>query len=148
MNLHKIANRAVQTVHPNEKIILFLAKGQKNSFGIVKSLYRAPIQLEAQVQNDADSGLLHADTVNQTGHAKRFYVNKYDADKLLSPQALIRQQERTGDIVQCADGSFWLVTQVLEEFDLHVVLKAELLTQVPDFSEHDWYPTWQNNRQK
>lgn len=33
---------------------------------------------------------------------------------------------------------------VRSEFDLHTVLKAELLTKEPDFSEQDWYENWRN----
>lgn len=139
MNLHKIANAAVKTVHPNEVITLFKALGQVNEFGIVKAKYLAPEVFEAQVQDDADSGLTHSDTVNQTGHAKRFYVNKYDGGSGLEPHDLVRQKNRTGDIILRKDGTYWLVTAVIEEFDLHTVLKAELLTKEPDFSEQDWY---------
>ncbi|MDE5682493.1 MAG: hypothetical protein K2I05_09265 [Mailhella sp.] len=139
MNLHKIANAAVKTVHPNEYITLFKALGQVNELGIVKAKYLAPETLEAQVQDDADSGITHGDTVNQTGHAKRFYVNKYDGKSGLEPHDLVRQKTRTGDIILRADGTYWLVTAVIEEFDLHVVLKAEILTKAPDFSGQDWY---------
>lgn len=139
MNLHKIANAAVKNVHPNEYVTLFKSVGQVNVKGIVKSQYLAPELMEAQVQEDADSGLRHTDTVNQTGHVKRFYVNKYNDANRLSPMSLMRQKQRQGDIILRADGTYWLVTQVLEEFDLHVVLKAELLTEPPDFSMQDWY---------
>lgn len=144
MNLHKIANAAVKTVHPNEVITLFKALGQVNELGIVKAKYLAPEALEAQVQDDADSGLTHSDTVNQTGHAKRFYLNKYSENSSLEPHDLVRQKNRTGDIILMADGTYWLVTAVIEEFDLHTVLKAELLTKEPDFSGQDWYENWRN----
>ena len=139
MNLHRIANAAVRNVNPNEFITLFKALGQVNEKGIIKPKYLAPEVMEAQVQDDADSSLQHTDTVNQTGHVKRFYVNKYTDDNVLVPQSLMRQKERTGDIILRSDGTYWLVTQVLEDFDLHVVLKAELLTKTPDFSGQDWY---------
>lgn len=139
MNLHKIANAAVKNVHPNEFVTLFKSLGQVNVKGIVKAKYLAPELMEAQVQEDADSGLRHTDTVSQTGHVKRFYVNKYNEANRLSPMSLMRQRQRQGDIILRADGTYWLVTQVLEEFDLHVVLKAELLAEPPDFSMQDWY---------
>lgn len=139
MNLHKIANAAVRNVHPNEVITLFKSLGQVNEKGIIKPKYLAPEIMEAQVQDDADSSLQHTDTVNQTGHVKRFYVNKYTEENMLAPQSLVRQKDRTGDIIMRSDETYWKVTQVLEDFDLHVVLKAELLTVPPDFSEQDWY---------
>ena len=97
MNLHKIANAAIKTVHPNETITIYKSDGQENVYGIIKPKYLAPEVLEAQVQDQTDTGLV------------------------------------------LADGTFWHVTSVVEEFDLHIVLKAELLTQEPDFSGQEWY---------
>lgn len=139
MNLHKIANAHIAAVHPNETVTLYISKGQQNIMGIVKPLYLAPKEIDVQVQDDADSGLQLTDTVNKNAISKRFYMNKFEADELLTPAALIRQQERNGDIVKREDGTYYLITQVLEEFDLHVVFKGELLTVEPDFSEQDWY---------
>lgn len=139
MNLHKIANAAIITVHPNETITIYKSDGQENVYGIIKPKYLAPEVLEAQVQDQTDTGLVLADAITQTGHSKLFYVNKYSKDNALVPFAQIRQQGRSGDIIKRADGTFWHVTSVVEEFDLHIVLKAELLTQEPDFSGQEWY---------
>lgn len=139
MNLHKIANSAIKNVHPNEIITLYRSKGQINEFGIVKPKYEAPEALEAQVQDQTDTGLILSDAISQTGHSKLFYVNKFSKGNTRIPFAMLRQEGRSGDIVRRADGSFWHVTQVIEEFDLHIVLKAELLTLEPDFTGQDWY---------
>ncbi len=142
MNIHALANAAIRAIHPNEYITLFLALGQENVRGIVKPKYLAPIILEAQVQDEADTGLQHTENISQTGLVKRFYVNKIQ--EIINPQSLMRQKERTGDIILRNDGTYWLITQILEEFDLHTVLKGELLTKYPDFTGQDWYHEYAN----
>lgn len=138
MNLHAIANAAICAVNANEPVTLYQAHGQKNVRGIVTAKYLAPQTITAQVQAEPDAALQHISETGQASIQKRFYVH---ADMLLTPQGLVRQLDRSGDIIQRGDGTFWLVTAMSDDFAMSgwVCLRATLQTIEPDFTGQEWY---------
>ncbi len=138
MNLHAIANSVIRAVNANEPVTLYQAHGQENVRGIVTAKYLAPQTITAQVQAESDAALQHMGGTGQTSVQKRFYVH---ADALLTPQGLVRQLDRSGDIIERGDGTFWLVTAVPDDFAMSgwVCLRATLQTIEPDFTGQEWY---------
>ncbi len=138
MNLHAIANAAICAVNANEPVTLYQASGQENVRGIVMTKYLVPQTFMAQVQAESDAALQHMSETGQSSIQKRFYVQ---ADALMTPQGLVRQQDRSGDIIERIDGTFWLVTAVFDDFATSgwVCLRATLQTIEPDFTGQEWY---------
>lgn len=141
MNLHAIANAAISAVNPNEIITLYQAVGQQNVRGLVTTRYLEPQKMTAQVQSEGNAALQHSNNTGQSAIQKRFYVH---TDASLTPLGLMRQKNRSGDFIKRADGTFWLVTSMPDDFSSHgkggwVCLVATLQTVIPDFSNQDWY---------
>lgn len=140
LNLHALANTAIQTVNANETVTLYQSNGQKNIGGIVSQVYEAPQKVTAQVQSEGTQSLAHMDKANQADFIRRFYLM---ADTTLKPpSALIRQLARSGDIIKRADNTYFLITSVIDDFSAQsnwVCVLGELQTIEPDFSTQEWF---------
>lgn len=138
MNLHAIATKAICAVNANEIVTLYQASGQENMRGLVAAKYLAPQTIAAQVQAEYEAALQHIGETGQASVQSRFYVQ---ADALMTPQGLVRQLDRSGDIIERSDGTFWLVTAVPDDFVISgwVCLRATLQTIAPDFTGQEWY---------
>lgn len=138
MNLHAYANAAISAINPNEIVTLYQANGQENMRGLVTTRYLAPQKVVAQVQSEGSADLQHMGKSGQSAVQKRFYMNVH---AYLKPQGLLRQKDRSGDILQCADGTFWLVTSTPSDCSNNgwLCLVATLQTMAPDFSAEDWF---------
>lgn len=138
MNLHAIANTAISAIHPNESVTLYQASGQENMRGLVTTKYLAPQEVVAQVQSEGNASLQHMGKTGQSAVQKRFYIH---ANTSLVPQGLVRQKDRSGDIIERADGTFWLVTSVPNDCSANgwICLVASLQSMAPDFTGQDWF---------
>lgn len=138
MNLHTIANAAISAVNANESVTLYQANGQENLRGLVTAKYLAPQTVTAQVQSEGDAALQHSEKTGQATISRRFYM---DANDITPPQGLVRQKDRSGDIIERSDGTFWLVTATFDDFSTSgwVCVRATLQTIEPDFTGQEWY---------
>ncbi len=144
MNVHAIANSAIKAVNKNEDVLLLIAMGQRNVMGIVFPEYLEPVTISAQVQSESDAALQHIAEANQTAIVRKFYMN---ADAVQPPSGLVRQKERTGDLIKRADGTWWLVTAVPDDFSASsgwVSLRGILQTIAPDLKTQAWYEDYIN----
>ncbi len=138
VNLHKLASSAIATVHPYERITLYMAQGTDNVSGEIVQIYMEPQEVMAQVQN-YERQTVGAQLELDAEVSKRVYLNALDT---AVPSSLYRQEERGGDIVQMEDSSYWQATAMPDDFRLSgwVCLKCVRLTIDPDFSASPWWP--------
>ena len=108
MNLHQIVSGAIGSVNHHEMITLYRCKGLQNSGGVVSVSYdKADILAQVQAPTAADLRLF--DNLADARHAKKFYIN--------APASTINRNEQTaGDIFKRADGSFWLIDAIRDDF--------------------------------
>ena len=113
LNLHAIARSPINSVHPDETITLYQSTGQVNDYGVVKAQYAAPQTVKAQVQSANNADLQLVERVSMNTVIMRFYLF---ADASMPPAPLERPFARSGDMIQRADGTWWLVTASPDDF--------------------------------
>lgn len=113
INLHHVVRTAITTVHPDETILWYQNKGASNVGGILKPSYAEPLSLVAQVQSESDASLMHANRADMNTETLKIYLY-WDAQ--MNPLNLDRFTAKGGDIFKRADGTFWLVTALTDNF--------------------------------
>ena len=113
INLHHVVRGAITTVHPDETILWYQNKGAANVGGILQPSYAEPLSLVAQVQSESDASLMHANRADMNTETIKVYLY-WDAQT--NPLNLDRFTAKGGDIFKRADGTFWLVTALTDNF--------------------------------
>lgn len=113
INLHHVVRTAITTVHPDETILWYQNKGASNVGGILQPSYAEPLSLVAQVQSESDASLMHANRADMNTETIKVYLYW---DVQTNPLNLDRFTAKGGDIFKRADGSFWLVTALTDNF--------------------------------
>ena len=108
MNLHQIVSGAIGMVNRHEMITLHRCTGTSNTGGVVSVTYAsADVMAQVQAPNAADLKLF--DNLADAKHVKKFYMN--------APASTINRQEETaGDIIERADGTYWLINMIRDDF--------------------------------
>jgi hypothetical protein len=115
LNLHGLVRQAITAVHPDELVTLHMSSGQTNVKGKITAAYHPPVQVMAQVQSLKPSELDHSGLTGQAATVRYFYF--YSGPSAAeSPNGVFRPLARTGDMIQRADGTWWLVTAPDEDF--------------------------------
>lgn len=113
INLHHIVRAPITNVHPDETLMWYQNKGAENVGGILRPSYAAPLALVAQVQSESDAALMHADRADMNTETVKVYLYW---NVQTAPLNLDRFTAKGGDIFKRADGSFWLVTALTDNF--------------------------------
>lgn len=138
LNLHAIVRTPITALHPDETVTWYQSIGQTNTLGRIKPSYAEGVTLQAQIQTlSADELAQREDTSKTEIHVKAYLM----AQEANPPAGIIRIEARNGDFIQRADGTWWLITSVLEEFAKSGWESVGMVQQVksPDFSGSDWY---------
>lgn len=114
MNLHAMVRGAIPALHPDESVTLRQSVGQKNVRGRIVPVYAPGQTVAAQIQSLGSDDLQHTEAVNLTQRDRKAYL--YAPDAAMPPTGIVRPLARNGDMMQRADGSWWLVTAMLEDF--------------------------------
>lgn len=138
MNLHHLVRNAIPSVHPDETITLYASSGQVNDRGRVTPIYAAPVRVKAQIQSESDSTLNHAGRMSLNTETKKAWFYGTPGQ---FPAGIVRPLSKNGDMVKREDGTWWLVTGVLEDFSSVGWVSVRLVLQVkePDFSASAWF---------
>lgn len=108
MNLHAIVSGAIGSVNRHEMVSLYRCTGTQNIGGVVSVDYEKS-DILAQVQAPTAADLRLYDNLADARHVKKFYIN--------APASTInRQAETAGDIFERADGTYWLIDMVRDDF--------------------------------
>ena len=139
VNLHSVVRGAITSIHPDETVTLYQSAGQKNVKGKIKAVYAEPQTIKANFQPLDSDALKHAEVIGNTPISEQVFLYS-DA-----PMPIAGQQRlpitRTGDIIKRSDGTYWLVTVVLDDWtwDGWCNVGVHIQTTPPDFSASDWY---------
>ena len=138
INLHAIVRNTVAALHPEEDVTLYQSLGQTNILGRIKPMYAEGVVVKAQIQSlSADELVQREDTSKTEIHAKAYIF----ADEAFPPSGIIRILARNGDFFRRADGSWWLITSVIDDFTKSGWECVGIVQQIvpPDFSGSGWY---------
>lgn len=111
MNIRGLANRAIQTINPNETVTVLRSTGYTPGPGARQvPSYAEPVSGIAQVQALDGDDLKQIEGLNIQGTLKAIYIRGELA-------GVIRPDETGGDLVKRKNNSeTWLVTKVLESW--------------------------------
>jgi len=108
MNLHAIVSGAIGSVNHHEMVTIYRCNGTTNTAGVVSVTY-TPQDILAQVQAPNAGDLKLFDNLADAKHVKKFYINA-------SAHTINRHEETAGDIIERADGSYWLIDTIRDDF--------------------------------
>lgn len=138
LNLHAIVRNPITYLHPDETVTWYQSLGQTNVLGRIKPSYAHGVVLQAQIQTLSPDELQQREDASKTEIHVKAYLMAQEANP---PAGIIRIDARNGDFIQRADGTWWLITSVLEEFAKSGWESVGMVQQIkaPDFSGSDWY---------
>ena len=131
LNLHSIARGAIVALHPEEPVTLYQSSGQTNTRGVISPTYEAAQTVQAQIQSLSTDELANVESVAQTGQVRKAYLFGPPITTLI-PQGIVRPLARSGDMIQRADGTWWLVTGMMEDFSASGWVCVQITQQVDD----------------
>lgn len=108
MNLHAIVSGAIGAVNPHEEVTLYRCTGTTNTAGLVHVAYEQE-KVYAQVQAPSAADLKLFNNLADAKHVKKFFINA-------SAYTINRFEETAGDLIKRADGSFWLIDMIRDDF--------------------------------
>ena len=134
INLHGLVRSAITALHPDEAMALRQSIGQRNERGRVTPVYGPAQVVQAQVQSLKQDDLAQKEATSNTRIDRKAYL--FAPDAALPPQGIVRPLGRTGDMLQRADGTWWLVTAMIEDFTASGWVCVGITQQVdgPDLS--------------
>ena len=108
MNLHAIVSGAIGSVNHHEMVTIYRCNGTTNTTCMVSVTYtHEDIMAQVQAPNAGDLKLF--DHLADAKHVKKFYINA-------SAHTINRHEETAGDIIERADGSYWLIDMIRDDF--------------------------------
>jgi hypothetical protein len=138
LNLHAIVRTPITALHPDETVTWYQSIGQTNTLGRIKPSYAEGVTLQAQIQTLSADELAQREDASKTEIHVKAYLMAQEANP---PAGIIRIDARNGDFIRRADGTWWLITSVLEEFAKSGWESVGMVQQItpPDFSGSGWY---------
>ncbi len=118
MNLAQIALNSLGNLGKNEEVELFSSKGQVNNAGSVTTHYNTPILLKCLVQSEVEGELDHKNSKCVASYISRFYYTKTSLSSLDSARGT------SGDIFRRNDGTYWLITEIIDDFSTDYELSS------------------------
>lgn len=138
LNLHGIVRSVITAVHPDEDCTLYQSAGQKNALGVVTTVYNPPQAIKANWQPLDSQTLQHLERIGDTKASEQVFLYS-NTDMPVSGVQRV-PVTRTGDIIKRWDGTYWLITSVIEDWSARGWANVGVTEQVtpPDFSASDW----------
>ena len=136
INLHDIVRGAINIVNPDEDVRLVQNIGQTNVKGRITASYAPAQKVRAQVQTLSGDDLTVMNDTERTERDRKFYLYS-DTETGTPPSGIIRPLGKSGDFIRRADGTWWMVYNVTEEFTTSgwVLVLASQQAQVPEAVE-------------
>ena len=138
LNLHGLVRSVITAVHPDEDCTLYQSLGQKNVLGVVTTVYNPPQAIKANWQPLDNQTLQHLERIGDTKASEQVFLYS-NTDMPVSGVQRV-PVTRTGDIIKRWDGTYWLITSVIEDWSARGWANVGVTEQVtpPDFSASDW----------
>ena len=110
--MHNIVRDVIETLNPDEDLILYQALEQTTLDGWNLAQYAAPVTVKGQVQS-TPTAIKQADGLNTNVDDWTIWLY---SDSITQPGTVDRYTGRTGDMIQREDGRWYLVTGVNTDF--------------------------------
>ena len=119
---------------PDETVTLRQSTGQQNVRGRITPVYAPAQVVNAQIQSLGQNDLAQVEQTSSTKIDRKAYL--YAPVPAMPPQGIVRPLARNGDMIQRSDGTWWLVTAMIEDFTVSGWVCVGITQQVdgPDLS--------------
>lgn len=115
LNLHAIVRGAINANLEDQVFTLYRSLGMQNLEGMPVNTYQQGEEIKGNFQPEGDSALDHANLAGQNSSIRKLYVYAPN-DPKLRPWGLYRALARTGDYLVDANGAWWFVIAVEEDY--------------------------------
>lgn len=115
INLHAVVRGSITSLHPDEELTLYRSTGNQNVRGEACPTYAAPVTVKGQIQSERTDTLEPSRDANAVSRTRRCYLYGGEGTGYV-PRTLTRAFATGGDMIQRADGTWWLVVGMLEDF--------------------------------
>lgn len=122
MNLHEVVAGAIGSVNRHEMITLWRCKGISNVKGVITPAYEKST-VRAQIQRPSAADLELNERVAKAEQSIKVWLNA-PAD------TINRVDQSAGDIIQRADGTYWLIVAIRESYATEGWLSVLAVEQV------------------
>lgn len=129
INLHDVVRGIIPVLHPDRKALLIQSMGKSNVRGVVTPFFADAVQISAQVQSMGNDDLRAMNDTSRVEIQRKAYLYS-DTPSQLIPQTIVRTLSRGGDFLRLDDGSWWLVTGMMEDFSASGWVCVRLVQQV------------------
>lgn len=129
MNLHDLVRGAIPPLHPDEDVLLVQSEGMENIRGVVTAKFAAAVLVRAQIQSIGNDDLRAMNDTMRTEIQRKAWLYSTTTAGLV-PQGINRPLARGGDMVRRADGSWWLVAALMEDFSASGWVSVRLVNQI------------------
>lgn len=135
MNLHAIVRGAINANLEDATLSLYRSLGQTIVDYKAQNTYAAPVSIKGSFQSEGDAALDHSNLAGQNSIIRKLYI--YASDSLTErPWTIFRPLSRTGDYIKDANGTFWMVVAVEEDFSAAgwECLRVQMQEKTPDLT--------------
>lgn len=122
MNLHEVVAGAIGSVNRHEMITLWRCTGVSNVKGVITPTYEKST-VRAQIQRPSAADLELNERVARAPQSIKVWLNA-PAD------TINRVDQSAGDIIQRADGTYWLIVAIRESYATEGWLSVLAVEQV------------------
>lgn len=129
LNLHGIVRGCIPPLHPDENVLLIQNVGKSNVRGVVTAAFADAVQVIAQIQSMGTDDLRAMQEVSRTEIQRKCWLYAATPTGKI-PNAIVRQLERGGDMIRRADGSWWLVAGLMEDFSNSGWVSVRIVRQI------------------
>lgn len=130
LNLHKLASNAISIAQPMIAVTVYHSVGMSNVMGVITPTFAEPVQAFARFHSDTEKQE-HRDNIDTNYTSRKIYIDTTASSKL---SCISRQRGKTGDYIhRDSDSTWWLVTDVLEDFAMQgwVCVRGVLQVDAP-----------------
>lgn len=129
LNLHDLVRGAIPALHPEETVLLVQSTGSENIRGVVTPQYADAVQVRAQVQSVGNDDLRAMNDTARTEIQRKAWLYSQTPAGLV-PQGINRPMARGGDLLRRADGTWWLVAALMEDFSASGWVSVRIVEQI------------------
>lgn len=129
INLHDIVRPVIPILHPDENVVLVQSTGKTNIRGIVTPTWATPQTVIAQIQSMGADELKDQTDVSVAGEQRKCWLYS-DTAAGLTPDGIVRPLARGGDLIRRADGSWWYVAGLQEDFTASGWVSVHIAQQI------------------